>query len=105
MKISKQLLIEMDACQGGLDRFIEQTGNTDEPVEVLSLIGGKNISSDLTWLASETLPKEKIVRFTCAARAACAACAACADTAVATAASAGTPQEQINELIVKLFED
>jgi len=65
MKISKQQLIEMDACREGLDRFIEQTGGTDESVEVLSLIGGKNITSDLLWLADLTLPKDKLVRFAC----------------------------------------
>ena len=65
MKISKQQLIEMNACQDGLDRFIEQTNNTDEPIEVLSLIGGKNTNSDLIWLAGETLQKEKIIRFAC----------------------------------------
>lgn len=65
MKISKKQLIEMGACQDVLSRFIEQTGNTDEPVGVLSLIGGKNITSDLIWLAGETLPKEKVARFAC----------------------------------------
>ena len=55
----------MDACEGGLKRFIEQTGNTDEPVEVLSLGGGKNITSDALWLAGEILPEEKVVRFAC----------------------------------------
>jgi len=65
MKISKQQLIEMNICKTGLDRFIEQTGNTDHPVEVLSLIGGKNITSDLLWLAVRTLPREKLVRFAC----------------------------------------
>tara|TARA_R110002074_G_scaffold195878_1_gene362433 strand:+ start:403 stop:963 length:561 start_codon:yes stop_codon:yes gene_type:complete len=65
MKISKQQLIEMKACKTDLKRFIEQTDNTDEPVEVLSLIGGKNTTADLLWLADKTLPKEKIVRFAC----------------------------------------
>lgn len=65
MKITKQQLVEMDACKEGLYRFIEQTNNTDEPVNVLSLIGGKNKAEDLLWLAGKTLPKEKIVRFAC----------------------------------------
>ena len=157
MKISKQQLIEMDACREGLDRFIEQTGNTDESVEVLSLIGGKNITSDLLWLAGKTLPREKLVRFACdvaliniekikpytdkydliveflknptaaayatardaaaaraaayAARAARAAAAAVyaahagyAGAAHAAATAAGATQEQINELLAKMFE-
>ena len=65
MKISKSQLVSMNACIDGLERFIAQTNNTNEPVEVLSLIGGKNTISDLAWLAGETLPKEKIVRFAC----------------------------------------
>ena len=65
MKISKQELIELKACKEGFDRFIEQTNNTDEPVEVLSLIGGKSTPSDLLWLAGKKLPKDKIARFAC----------------------------------------
>jgi len=65
MKISKQQLIDMKACEDVLERFIEQTNNTDELVDVLSLIGGKNTVYDLVWLAGETLPKEKLVRFAC----------------------------------------
>jgi hypothetical protein len=53
------------ACQEGFKRFIIQTNNTDEPVEVISLIGGKNTVSDLLWLAGKILSKEKIVRFAC----------------------------------------
>ena len=65
MKITKAELIEMKACEDGLERFINQTGNTGEPVEVLSLIGGENTLPDLVWLASKSLPKERIVRFAC----------------------------------------
>lgn len=65
MKITKQQLIEMSACKAGLRRFIDQTNNTDEPIEVSSLIGGKNTVFDLLWLAGETLSKERIVRFAC----------------------------------------
>jgi len=65
MKISKQQLIDTKACKDVLERFIEQTNNTDELVEVLSLIGGKNTVGDLVWLAGETLHKEKLVRFAC----------------------------------------
>nr|DAI71383.1 MAG TPA: hypothetical protein [Caudoviricetes sp.] len=42
MKITKQELKNFGACQEGFKRFIIQTNNTDEPVEVISLIGGKN---------------------------------------------------------------
>ena len=65
MKITKQELKNFGACQEGFKRFIIQTNNTDEPVEVISLIGGKNTVSDLLWLAGKILSKEKIVRFVC----------------------------------------
>lgn len=62
MKITKQELKNFGACQEG---FIIQTNNTDEPVEIVSLIGGENTVSDLLWLAGEILSKEKIIRFAC----------------------------------------
>lgn len=65
MKITKAELIELNACQSGLNRFITQTNNTDDPVEVSTLVGGKNTISDLLWLAGKKLPKERIVRFAC----------------------------------------
>ena len=65
MKISKQQLIDMRACKSGLERIVEQTNNTDEPVEIASLINGKNNYYDLLWLASKLLPKERIFRFAC----------------------------------------
>jgi len=165
MKISKQQLKSMKACEDGLGRFIEQTNNTYELVDVLSLIGGKNTVGDLIWLAGETLSKEKLLRFTCdltlinidkikpytdrydliveylmnptAARAAdvyaaalyvtadadavdAADAAYAADTAddaadihdtvytalyAAAAVRAGATQDQINTLLVKMFED
>ena len=40
MKITKQELKDMGACTGGLERFITQTNNTDDAVEVASLVGG-----------------------------------------------------------------
>jgi len=63
MKISKSELIEMDACELGLKRFIEQTNNTEDSVEVTSLVGGLNTHEDLLWLASKKIPKRRIVRF------------------------------------------
>jgi len=65
MKISKAELIEMHACKDGLKRFIRQTNNTDEPVEVVSLIDGQNTVNDLLWLAGNAVNKDKIVRFAC----------------------------------------
>ena len=65
MKITKEELIKLDACEEGLNRFITQTNNTDEPVEVSSLVGGENNYGDLLWLAGEKLPKDRIVRFAC----------------------------------------
>jgi len=62
MKISKQQLIELGACEDDLDRFIMQTNNSDE---VASLIGGENMVSDLLWLAGKTLLAKKLVRFAC----------------------------------------
>ena len=65
MNITKQELKNFGACQEGFKRFIIQTNNTDEPVEIVSLIGGENTVSDLLWLAGKILSKEKIVRFAC----------------------------------------
>ncbi len=65
MKISKSELIEMNACNEGLERFIKQTGGVETAVEVVSLIGGENTYGDLLWLAGKILAKSKIVRFAC----------------------------------------
>ena len=65
MKITKAELIEMGACRVGLERFIKQTNDTDEAVEVASLVGGENTYSDLMWLASKKSPQGSIVRFAC----------------------------------------
>ena len=65
MKITKEELIELNACEEGLNRFIAQTNNTNEPVEVSSLVGGENTHGDLLWLAGNKLPTERLVKFTC----------------------------------------
>jgi len=52
MKISYDELVQMDACSSGLERFEQQVGGSREPVDVLSLIGGVNTTSDLLWLAT-----------------------------------------------------
>ena len=68
MKISKQQLIEMNASEEFLDRFTKQTGNTKDEVSVdllISFIGIETKVKDLLWLASETIEKEKIIRFYC----------------------------------------
>ena len=56
MTITKSELIKLGACHEGFCRFIVQTNNTDEPVSVVSLIGGKNTTSDLLWLAENKVP-------------------------------------------------
>ncbi|MFT6347084.1 MAG: hypothetical protein ACJAYB_000065 [Psychromonas sp.] len=61
--ITKKQLVDLGADKGLISRFIEQTGNTDQAVNVLSLICGKNTTADLLWFAGKTLPKIKIVQF------------------------------------------
>ena len=61
--ISKTELINMGACEKGLNRFIEQTNNTDADVLISSLFNGKNTVSDLIWLAGEICDIEKIRKF------------------------------------------
>ena len=61
--ITKAELIELDACEIGLDRFIRETKNTDEPVEILSLIGGENTTEDLLWLAVRLGGLEQVKKF------------------------------------------
>ena len=65
MKITKQQLIEFNACKDGLARFVQQTNNTDEVVDVATLVGGYNTYNDLLWLAGKTIDKDRIVRFAC----------------------------------------
>jgi len=134
MKITKQQLIEMNACETGLHRFIEQTDGTDEPVDVSDLIGGLNTYDDLLWLAGKTIPDERIVRFACdctliniekikpytdeydsivgflhnpdaAARAAAADAAADATAAAARATAAAAGFKPINDLLTKMFNE
>lgn len=50
MKISKAELLSLNACSGGYQRFVEQTHYTNEPVDLVTLIGGKNKISDFVWL-------------------------------------------------------
>ena len=61
--ISKAELISMNACKFTLNRFIEQTNNTDTAVLISSLFNGKNTVADLIWLAVEICDIEKIRRF------------------------------------------
>ena len=65
MKITKAQLIELKACKSGLARFMAQTGNTDLPVDVASLVGGENTNNDLLWLAGKFITRDRIVRFAC----------------------------------------
>ena len=62
--ISKAELISMNAYKECLNRFIEQTNNTDEPVLITSLFNGKNTVADLIWLSGRTCTIEKIRKFT-----------------------------------------
>lgn len=121
MKITKQELKDFGACQDGFKRFVNQTNNTDEPVDVVSLIGGCNTVSDLLWLAGKTLAKEKIVRFACD----CALLniekirpytndynlivdflnTPTADAAYAADAADAADAAKINKLLVKLFSE
>lgn len=63
--ITKAQLIAWNACEDGLDRFIGQTGGTDKPVEIISLIGGKNTIGDLVWLAQKMFGTGRIRKFAC----------------------------------------
>jgi hypothetical protein len=65
MKITKQELIDLDACKSGLNRFIKQTNDTNEPVEIASLVGGENTIGDLTWLAIKICDKQDLIKFSC----------------------------------------
>lgn len=51
MKITKAELIDLKPCTDGFKRFVKQTGGTELPVEISSLIGGMNTTRDLLWLA------------------------------------------------------
>jgi len=44
-------------------RFIEQTNNTNEPVEIIRLYGGENTIGDLCWLAYAVCEPKKIDKF------------------------------------------
>lgn len=65
MKISKQELIEMNVCADGLERFKVQTNNTNDRVDIASLVGGVNTYRDILWLASKCVTHERIVKFAC----------------------------------------
>lgn len=65
MRITKQELIKMKASRMLLGDFIDQMKDTDEPVDVGSLIDGKITYGSFLWLAGNTLTRERIVRFAC----------------------------------------
>lgn len=66
MKTNKKELVWFGTCKEDLDRFIDQTNNTESDVEVASLVGGKNTYSDILWLLNEKgVSRERIVRFAC----------------------------------------
>lgn len=65
MKITKQELIDFRVGDEGLGQFIKQTNNTDEPIDVASLVVGLNNYDDLIWLACEKLPPARTIRLAC----------------------------------------
>ena len=66
MKTSKKELTELGACEGVLDRFIKQTNNTDDSVDVASLVGGENTYEDIMWLLDKKgVSKDRRLRFAC----------------------------------------
>lgn len=65
MKITKNKLIDMVVPYQCIVRFAEQTNGTDEPVDVLSLLRGKNTIGDIAWIAAKTIPRERLIRFAC----------------------------------------
>lgn len=65
MKITKAELINLGACKDGLNRFIGQTGGTEEAVNISDLVGGINTYADLIWLAGKKITPRRLVRFAC----------------------------------------
>lgn len=65
MKISKAELIEMDACDYLIERFINQTNGTERAVKIDRLVGGECTYADLLWIAKYKLTKDSITRFVC----------------------------------------
>lgn len=51
--ITKQRLIDIETPLDGLSRFIKQTNDTNEEVNIIDLIGGENTTDDLFWLAGK----------------------------------------------------
>ena len=64
MKISYNKLLELKACNSGLERYLKQVDYSNDEFEVTSLIDNANID-DCVWLMSKILPHEKIVKFVC----------------------------------------
>ncbi len=66
MRISKKQLkswsVESIQCSL-LDRFIDQTNDTEEAVEISSLIGGKNTIGDLMWIAANLNMSNQLTYF------------------------------------------
>lgn len=62
-RITKQRLIDRDAHNDTIARFVEQTNDTDKPVVIVDLISTKVTYSDVIWMAGEILPYPKLIEF------------------------------------------
>ena len=67
LTITKKQLIEFGAYEDGLARFMTRLNNTDEAVEIASLVegkttlvGGKNKIAEILWIAKKLGLKDKI---------------------------------------------
>lgn len=63
--ITKQQLEDMGAPYDLIARFTEQTGGTESPVKISSLVGGCNEVKDFIWFVENLLTKKGVVKFTC----------------------------------------
>lgn len=62
MKISLQQLHDMQACQEGIARFKRHTSNTQEPVDVATLVSKYHTYLDLLWLAEATVSPGRLCK-------------------------------------------
>ena len=67
IKITIQQLIQLGTDDAVLNAFIEQTNDTDKPVDLASLVGGKIPIEDLAWLSCVlcTSPEQRVKMIRC----------------------------------------
>lgn len=68
MKISKSELISLTCDQNIINSFIHETNNTDQPVEIVSLLDSSIKTSSLVWIVCKKLidiDALKIVKMSC----------------------------------------